>query len=354
MCTTVIAPASAGFLMGHNYDFAFGHGMALVNRRGLHKISLHDHPAQAVEWTSGFGSLTLNQFAAELPVSGLNEAGLALALMWHEEGEFPSHDDRPSLNELQWIQYQLDSRGSVAEVLDHLGDIRIRPEMFALHYALCDAAGDVAFIDFLEGRPQVVRNPDIAVLTNSSHERSLAYAAQKGRTPASARLRTEDSLGRYLLALRLAGGLHPARTTAGDLFDLLHAVSLQASFRSIGDWVLRRRPPTFTQWTSVFDVGARRIHIQSRGARGTSACALSGLDLDGGHAPMAADLPQAGDGGAPIEFRPFTVEDNRRLVEASFLPVGDRFPVELRQALAQYPWTFDGPDSPAECKPRIL
>ena len=354
MCTTVISPSSPGLLMGHNYDFAYGHGLLVANRRGLRKTSLHDQPSQAVEWTSRFGSLTLNQFAAELPVSGLNEAGLALALMWHEEGQFPSPDGGPSLNELQWIQYQLDTRGSVAEVLDHLGDIRIQPEIFSLHYALADAAGEVALIEFLDGRPQVVRNPEVAVLANRSHEPSLAHAVQMEGTSAPSRLHMEDSLDRYFLARRLAARLQPSRATASDLFDLLHAVRLQPSFRSIGDWILRRTPPTFTQWTSVFDVATRVIHIRSRGARSVSSFALGGLDYDGDHEPMAADIPHPGNGGGPIEFRPFTVEDNRRLVEASFRPVADRFPTELRQALAQYPWTFDGPDSSAASWPRIV
>ena len=37
--------------------------------------------------------------------------------MWLDSSEYPKPDGTPSVNELQWIQYQLDNFATVGEVL---------------------------------------------------------------------------------------------------------------------------------------------------------------------------------------------------------------------------------------------
>src|SRR5215210_4777214 len=97
-------------LFGRNYDFEIGHGMVLVNKRGLTKTSQREQPAS---WTSRYGSVTFNQFGRDNATGGMNEKGLVVELMWLGGTEYPKADARPELGTLEWIQYQLDTAATV-------------------------------------------------------------------------------------------------------------------------------------------------------------------------------------------------------------------------------------------------
>jgi len=56
----------------------------------------------------------------------MNERGLAVALMWHDEGDVGLDGTYSRLSELQWIQYQLDNFQNIAEVVQGLDTIRIQ------------------------------------------------------------------------------------------------------------------------------------------------------------------------------------------------------------------------------------
>ena len=58
---------------------------------------------------------------------------------------------RPSVGGLQWIQYQLDIADSVPAVLASDSHIRIATAV-PLHYLVADAEGNVAAVEFLQGR----------------------------------------------------------------------------------------------------------------------------------------------------------------------------------------------------------
>src|SRR5262245_16829126 len=114
-CTTVcFADGSAPFV-AYNYDFHSGDGLVLVNPRGLAKTSVLDGKPHA--WTVRFASLTFNQYGRDQPMTGINERGLVVAQMWLDEAKYPAADDRPEVSVLEWIQLQLDTAASVADVL---------------------------------------------------------------------------------------------------------------------------------------------------------------------------------------------------------------------------------------------
>jgi len=71
------------FLLGQNYDFYYGHGLIVVSPRGLSKFSLSDKEEGRLHWVSKYGNVTFTQFGRELPMSGMNENGLAIAMMFH-------------------------------------------------------------------------------------------------------------------------------------------------------------------------------------------------------------------------------------------------------------------------------
>src|SRR5581483_9546892 len=108
-----------------NLDWDWENGLVFINARQVQKRAFVLGP-NAATWTSKYGSVTFNQFGRELPFGGMNEAGLVVENMWLTETQYPAGDSRPEINMLQWIQYQLDTCSTVAEVIEN--DKRIRLE----------------------------------------------------------------------------------------------------------------------------------------------------------------------------------------------------------------------------------
>jgi hypothetical protein len=81
----------------------------------------------------------------------------------YSPARYPPSDDRSSLTELQWIQFQLDNSASAEEVLASDTLVRIDGFLFGLHYMVADPSGSVAVIEFLErvfSRLEALLGPD--------------------------------------------------------------------------------------------------------------------------------------------------------------------------------------------------
>ena len=117
-----------------------GEGMVIVNKRHVAKTAMGStHPAR---WTSTYGSVTFNQYGRELPMGVMKESGLVMATLWLKDSEYAVPDDRPAVNTLQWIQYQLDTAHTVDEVIASDAHVRVSPGGSAkVHYLVCDRLG---------------------------------------------------------------------------------------------------------------------------------------------------------------------------------------------------------------------
>ena len=173
-CTTFVLKTKNGLFFGRNLDWVSDLGLIIINQRNVEKNSLVFEPEKPIAWTSQYGSLTFNQFGKEFPFGGINEKGLVIEIMV-SDAEYPEPDERPVVNELQWVQYQLDNCASVAEVIRTDSMIRIGQTYERLHYLVCDAEGNAAVIEFLGGKMRVYQGEDlpVAVLENESYDQSL-------------------------------------------------------------------------------------------------------------------------------------------------------------------------------------
>jgi penicillin V acylase-like amidase (Ntn superfamily) len=157
LVTSIPTHACSAFCMGDssyliaakNYDYGFGSGLIIVNKRGITKTAFtEDKPAS---WISRYGSITFNQYGRELPNGGMNEAGLVVEVLWLNGTRYPDPDSRPSLNAMQWIQYQLDNSSTVNQVIASDSKIRISDiGSVQVHYFMCDSSGNAAIIEFLD------------------------------------------------------------------------------------------------------------------------------------------------------------------------------------------------------------
>lgn len=65
---------------------------------------------------------------------------------------YPLLDNRPAVNELQWVQFQLDNCSTIDEVIKSDKFIRISKINQDLHFLICDKSGNTAVIEFSECR----------------------------------------------------------------------------------------------------------------------------------------------------------------------------------------------------------
>lgn len=152
-------------ILGKSYDWYIASGMLVVNKRGFQKTALSHGFQYPAQWTARYGSITFNQHGREFPVSGINEKGLVVEVLWSNDTVYPKQTGAPQINELQWVQYQLDNYASVYEVVNNVNSLEISPLAGLVHYMVCDT-DQCAAVEFLNGRAHI--NQNAVALTNDT------------------------------------------------------------------------------------------------------------------------------------------------------------------------------------------
>jgi len=297
-CTTFVLKGKGRVYFGRNLDWFWEDGLVVINPRDAQKTAFLMTEHSPVKWTSRFGSVTFNQFGRELPFGGMNEAGLVVENMQLGETGYAAADSRPAINLLQWIQYQLDNCRSVAEVIATDQNLRVESppasmgSLALVHYLVCDADGDCAALEFLDGKMVVHRGATLPcpALANSTYEASAAHLrAHPEPAQPSARAQDESSLSRFAQAAARASAFKP-RQPEEDLdyaFDTLEQVC----------------QGNFTVWRIVYEVSARKIHYCTRSNDRKRSVDLKSLDFSGARAVQFVDIQAkpAAPQGLPVE-----------------------------------------------------
>lgn len=313
MCSTIILGRGADRVLAFNYDYSLGHGVVATNVRGAHKENGRTPGQRVLQWDVAHGSVTFNSFCLELPASGMNERGLCIAMMWHDDGSFGWDDAVPRLSPLQWIQYQLDTCATVADVVASLDRVGLRDEGICLHYIVLDASGASAVIELFGGHPRVVENPPFCALTNSSYEASLE-AARAGNPRDEIAART--SLGRFETLHRLYADRADAGVDASAGMAALDAVEQGGVHAQAFPWTGDQRV-TRTVWSVVFRPATRSFAFRSEGNRAVRTVALDRLGFEPADDYVLMDVHEGAGGDVAHLFEPYTIDANRRLVEQS-------------------------------------
>ena len=300
-CTTFCLRKGREAVFGKNYDWSVGDGLVIVNKRGMAKTAAlppRDKPAQ---WISRYGSLTFNQYGREFPSGGLNEAGLAVELMWLDETLYPAPDARPALGCLEWIQYQLDNYATVGEVVKNAGKLRVSSEA-KVHYLACDKSGSCAAVEFLDGKPAVHAGPSLPAkaLANHSYEDSLRFRA-RSRGQAKA-LQGTGSLQRFARAS--ARVEEYAARGKGE--------PVQYAFETLDEVA----QGSYTRWSIVYDLQAGRVHWRTRENRRVRSAALSSFDFSCA-TPVKILGIDDGAGDVARRFAEYKPTANRKLVTSA-------------------------------------
>jgi penicillin V acylase-like amidase (Ntn superfamily) len=312
-CTTFLLERGAERVVGKSYDWHMGQGVVMVNKRGVAKQSLPGRPGdRPTRWVSRHASVTFNQYGRELPNGGMNDAGLVVEIMWLDDSVYEKPDQRPSLNELQWIQYHLDSHGSVAEMVATAAQQRVSPLYAAVHYLACDKTGACAAFEYLGGK--LVVTPGAKTLTNHSYAESVAWAAKQRELP-----RGMGSRERFARASRQVGAPATAEPIAAA-FAILDGVRSSAS-----------------QWNIVYDPVHMRVHFRTRSSPAIKTLDASKLDPSCASAVTLLDIDTDAGGDIAARLRPYDEATNRNLIERSVRRIRKQLPPGSIEALVAYP-----------------
>jgi penicillin V acylase-like amidase (Ntn superfamily) len=317
-CTVVRYRVGDQMIVARNHDWIFGEGLLLVNPRGLIKKSIT--PIKAARWESEYGSVCLTQFGREIPFAGMNEAGLTVDLLQLMQAKFPAVDkiEGKAVNVIQWVQYQLDTAGSVDEVvasLDKIVPVPLLPSVERVHFFVTDATGDVAVIEFLDGKSVVYRGdlPEHCATANDVHSTECEGIR-------------ETRPSRYRVAVNSIDQMAPSDDldqATEKAFDLLRRVS----------------QPQLTRWSLVYQPGERRLIFQTAGIAGRRWIDLDQCDFSPGSPTLAIDVLTPVSGNLSDRLLPVTPADNERIVHHAmnrYLPEG-MIRSGVKQLLIHYP-----------------
>lgn len=329
-CTTFIIGDRHGQLFGKSYDFGFGDGYVITNKRGVsktgYKSRLDGENGQPAAWTSKYGSITFNQYGREFPQGGMNEAGLVVESMALMSARFPKPDSRPYLpNILLWRQYLLDTCASVEEVIDSDSKLRVSYDAskgIGTHLLVMDRKGDAAVIEFLDGKMVVHcgESLPVRVLTNDTYEESLAFWKNK-TSPVEDRW---ESIHRFATAANLvrdSGATNPT-PGLGHAFDVLTAVK----------WVQ-------TRWSIVYDNRKLKIYFTTGGNSKTRSVDLNRFDFSCRSPVKILDINNELEGDVTPSFHDYSQETNANLVRTSCGKLGSKVPVpdHVIELMSKYP-----------------
>ena len=263
-------------------------------------MSKKGHVTQGASWTAKYGSVTFNQFGRDEPISGVNEKGLMVSLMWVDGTRYPPADHRPVIGPLRWIQYHLDNHASVAEVVANAESLRLSSQI-PLHYLFADASGDAAVIEFLDGKMVVYRGETLPVraLANSTYAESIASfeaAKRAGKMPTS-----DSSLDRFVRGTMLV---------SGDGDPIARGFASLASVASPGI--------TSTRWSIVYDLGVNEVHFKTDANEAIRHFKVQSFDFSCRTPMKMLDVTAPGSGDVAAAFVDYSRAANRDLVNAAY------------------------------------
>jgi choloylglycine hydrolase len=283
-CTTFVLKTNTGLFFGRNLDWTSDLGMLIINPRNREKKSLVFPPEKPAAWTSKYGSLSFNQFGKEFPFGGINEKGLVIEIML-APAEYPEADNRPVVNELQWIQYQLDNCATTAEVIATDTKLRIGQTYENLHYLVCDADGNVAVIEFIEGKMKTYTGKKLPmeVLENQTYQQSL----QDHENKEACRFNTAVDL------VKSYDGSAPIPYA----FNILDQVALSA------------------EWSVVYDINQQQVHFKTKSNTEVRIVDLHELDFTCTGKNLAYNLEGNEKGKISKKFTSLNTTANKNLVQ---------------------------------------
>lgn len=329
-CTVFSVSGSNQQFVGRNYDWDTRQGLVFVNKRSVFKKAPIQPPAVPVSWKSKFGSVTFNQYGREFPQGGINEKGLLVEVLYLSTAVYPKPDSRPTISELQWIQYQLDLFATTQEVIQHLAEVQISRAQAPVHYFVCDSSGDCAAIEPINGKMVVShqKTMPISALANNTYQESLkATESSKVTIPKTETEAVEksSSLERFTRVALLSKSFQN-HAKISDLFEILAKV-----------------PRKDTQWSIVYELTQPKLTWKTHQVSTEKTILLKELDFSCLKPTQVLNVDFARKGEVLKYFENYTERLNEKMIRQSITPDFVQVPKERLEEiilqLVHYPET---------------
>jgi len=245
--------------------------------------------------------------------------------MWLEGSRYPDPDGRGALGCLQWIQYQLDTAATVREVLASDSKVRIDARS-PLHYLVADRTGQVATVEFLNGRLVAHTRDDLPVpaLTNSTYDSSVRYLERRRMEGAPA-APGNGSLDRFTRLAERVRQLEQDETSN----------AVERAFETLADVAQRGH----TQWSIVYELDRLRVNFRTSHNLAVRTLDLGDLDFGCGAPVRVVDLDEGTAGDVGPLLSPYSTGKNLDLIRTSFrkTPFLSETPDDVLRRQADYP-----------------
>lgn len=267
-CTTFIINDSTNLIFGRNFDWDIGSGMIIVNKKGIQKQAFVQPPNVPAKWISKYGSITFNQIGVDAPMSGMNEKGLVIAQIGLFESKFPEKIKKEVVNELEWIQYQLDNSATLAEVIENNKKVQIMPVAVPVHYMICDSKGNIGIIEYLNGELVIEQGDDITipVCSNMIYEKSKTAIKDYEMYGGTKQIPSKwDNIPDIVVtASSMIDNFDKTENIIDYGFNILNAVGSS----------------TRTQWSIIFDITNKSINFKTINNNATRIIPLNDFDFN--------------------------------------------------------------------------
>jgi choloylglycine hydrolase len=174
-CSLLMNTDNQGTFVGRTMEwFAPLQTRVVIYPRGF----VNHDDATGMTWTSKYGAVVFEETLTPTPSAsdGINEKGLTAHVLYQQDMNAPPPAaGKPKVDFTMWVRYVLKTSATVNDAVRDLNNyqIGIREVAFngttmalLFHFALNDASGDAAVIEFNGGQMQVFHAPRYFVMTN--------------------------------------------------------------------------------------------------------------------------------------------------------------------------------------------
>lgn len=174
-CTAFVVRNEKGeVLYGRNFDFPYAPSLQLFTNphNGYASVSTVNLSFAGYDEDNLPSGLNFDSFfalaAPYLPFDGMNEKGVAMALLAVPNAKGPNNPDHVTLNTTTAIRLVLDKAANVQEAVDLLRNYNIYfSGHIDCHYLIADATGKSVIVEYYDGEIQVVEtDKDYQIASN--------------------------------------------------------------------------------------------------------------------------------------------------------------------------------------------